>query len=79
MKVLLQNDSGLRKEVKQGFSWTTFFFGGFVPLFRGDLKWFIIMWILALISFGISWLVMPFIYNKKYMEGLMMKGFKVVN
>lgn len=79
MKIILQNDTGLTKEVKKGFSWTTFFFGGFVPLFRGDLKWFFIMWILALISFGISWIVMPFIYNKKYMEGLMMKGFKIVN
>ncbi|GAA0071740.1 hypothetical protein UT300003_32650 [Clostridium sardiniense] len=79
MKIILQNDAGLRKEVKDGFSWTTFFFGGFVPLFRGDLKWFFIMWILAFLTCGISWFVVPFIYNKKYLEGLMMKGFKIVS
>ncbi|MBM7836474.1 DUF2628 domain-containing protein [Clostridium sardiniense] len=78
MKIILENETGLRKQVKQGFSWTTFFFGGFVPLFRGDLKWFFIMWILAIPTFGISWLIMPFIYNKKYIEGLMMKGFRIV-
>ena len=79
MKIVLQNEAGLRKEVKQGFSWTTLFFGGLVPLFRGDLKWFFIMVILSFPTFGISWLIMPFIYNKKYTESLMMKGFKVVN
>lgn len=78
MKIILENEAGLRKEVKDGFSWTTLFFGGFVPLLRGDLKWFFIMWILALLTCGISWLVVPFIYNKKYLEGLMMQGFKIV-
>ena len=78
MKIILENDAGLRKEVKDGFSWTTLFFGGFVPLLRGDLKWFFIMWILAFLTCGISWLVVPFIYNKKYLEGLMMQGFKIV-
>ena len=79
MIVTLENQAGLRKQVKDGFSWTTLFFGCLVPLIRGDIKWFAIMFILAIITCGISWLVMPFIYNKKYVEDLMMKGFKVVN
>ena len=66
MKVTLkQHVSGQLKTVKLGFSWTTLFFGLFVPLLRGDFKWAAIMLVLAIITCGISWLVMPFIYNKK--------------
>lgn len=43
MKVKLENTSGQIKEVKVGFSWTTFFFFWFVPLFRKDWKWLGIM------------------------------------
>ncbi len=63
MKVFLKNNVGVVKECKVGFSWTTLFFGLFVPLLRGDFKWSAIMFILACLTFGLSWLVMPFIYN----------------
>ena len=43
MEFVVLEKNGLRKEVKVGFSWTVFFFGLFVPLFRGDLKWAAIM------------------------------------
>ena len=43
MKLLMENEFGSKKVVKIGFSWTVFFFGSLVPLFRGDLKWFFIM------------------------------------
>ncbi len=76
MKVRLNNDIGVVKECKVGFSWTTLFFGIFVPLLRGDGKWAAIMFVLAFITIGISWLVMPFIYNKKYITKLMENGYK---
>lgn len=76
MKVTLKHHiSGQLKTVKVGFSWTTLFFGLFVPLLRGDFKWAAIMFVLAIITFGISWFVMPFIYNKKYVQDLLNKGY----
>lgn len=66
---------GLIKQVKLGFSWTTLFFGIFVPLLRGDIKWALIMGVSALLTFGLSWLVYPFLYNKLYVKDLIEKGY----
>ena len=61
-----------------GFSWTTFFFGFFVPLFRGDIAWSLIMLIAALCTFGLSNLVFCFFYNKKYTDNLLREGFEPI-
>lgn len=74
----LQNRNGVRKEVKEGFSWTMLFFGIFVPLFRGDFKWFLITLLVAFITGGISWLVFPFFYNKLYLNDLLNNGYEIV-
>jgi hypothetical protein len=84
VKVILKHDSGMVKEVKKGFSWTFFFFGLFVPLIRGDLKWAAIMFVLQAIAgaltFGIGSfvvsLIFAFVYNKIYIKGLMEKGYR---
>jgi hypothetical protein len=84
MNITLKNDAGLSKQVKVGFSWTTFFFGFFPALFRGDLKWAAIMFVIALaigsFTFGfgswISSIVFAFIYNKIYIKELIEKGYK---
>jgi len=68
--------TGEIKEAPVGFSWTTAFFGIFPSLFRGDYKWFIIMTILALMTFGLSHFVFMFIYNKLYIKKLIGDGFK---
>lgn len=60
------------------FSWTFFFFGLFVPLIRGDLRWAIIMFLLQLLSgiftlgigFYVVSLIFSFIYNIIYIKGL---------
>lgn len=75
MGILLKNNANVVKNVPTGFSWTVLFFGCFVPLFRGDIKWFIAMLILAIITSGLSWLVLPFTYNKSYIKGLLEHGF----
>lgn len=68
---------------EKGFSWTTLFFGAFVPLFRGDLKWFAVMVItdilIALPTAGIGliipWIVFACIYNGSYIKDLGKKGY----
>ena len=74
----LMNENGVRKQVKKGFSWTMLFFGIFVPLVRGDWKWFFITLVAALVTSGISWLVFPFFYNKLYLNDLLNSGYEIV-
>lgn len=59
----------------QGFSWTSLFFGAFPALFRRDFFGAVIGFGLALITFGFSWLVWPFLYNGWHRNGLTKKGF----
>ena len=76
MKIVLKNPhNSMVKTVKVGISWTMFFFGFFVPLFRGDWKWAIIILIAGALTFSISSLVFMFIYNKIYINELLEKGY----
>lgn len=68
--------TGKIKKAPVGFSWTTFFFGFFPALFRGDWKWGIIMLILLIITAGLAGFVFMFIYNKIYINGLIKAGYK---
>ena len=78
MIIVANPHTGVQKEVKRGFSWTMLFFGFFVPLLRGDILWTILS--IVLLTFGgISWLILPFFYNKIYLDGLLNKGFKLVH
>lgn len=70
----MKSPVGIVKQVKLGFSWTMLFFGIFVPLIRGDFKWFLITLIASVITCGFAWLVFPFIYNKIYIKELIEKG-----
>ena len=76
MKQIMKNEIGQVKIVKEGFSWTTLFFGVFVPLYRGDWKWFLIMLIVNLVTYGLGSIVFAFIYNKIYIEDLLAKGYR---
>lgn len=74
MKVYLRNYTGVVKQVKLGFSWTMLFFGILVPLFRGDLKWTVLSLILVIVTSGLAWFVLPFIYNRLYIKSLLENG-----
>lgn len=75
------------KEGFVGFSWTTFFFGFFVPLFRKDyisaLVLFIVSCIVSFLTYGaggfILNVIVSFAYNKYYTENLIKLGFVPTN
>jgi len=76
-KIVFENPkTGYIKEAPVGFSWTVLFFGFFPPLFRGDWKWGVIFFLLALLTWGLSNLIFMFIYNKLYIKDLIGSGFK---
>ena len=54
MNIKLRNKNGVLTECKVGFSWTNLFFGFLTPLFRADIKWAIIQFILAIVSYSVS-------------------------
>lgn len=85
MKVNLTNETTHQfKQTKVGFSWTTFFFGFWPALFRGDWKWFLIQLAVEIVmgvwSFGIGsgvvGIIFSFFYNKLYINDLIAKGYK---
>lgn len=73
------------KTVKQGFSWTTLFFGFFPALFRGDstgaLLIFVIEVVFSLSTFGFGFsivgLIFSFFYNRMYINKLVRQGWRV--
>jgi hypothetical protein len=75
--------TGIVKQGFYGFSWTTFFFGMFPALFRGDFLTFIggvvVVVIVAFATAGVgAWIAMviwAFFYNSYYTKKLLEKGY----
>ncbi len=76
MIVTLINASGQMRTVKVGFSWTVFFFGFLVPLYRGDVKWTVIMFIASVLTAFLAQLVFCFTYNGINIRELLNQGYK---
>ena len=57
------------------FSWTSVFFGGFVPLFRGHWTGFLGQLLMLVCTLGASYFVMPLLYNKWHAEWLTKRGY----
>lgn len=73
MKVIFEKN-GLTKEVKCGFSWTTFIFGGIVQIIRGEY----IIGILLLLAWSIgAHFVYAFFANKVTARKLIEDGWTV--
>lgn len=69
--------TGLTKKGLYGFSWTTLFFGPFPALLRGDWLVGIAILFAALITAGVSSIVIAFFYNKHYTTKLIEKGYEL--
>ena len=75
-RVIIQHPSnGLTKNGYFGFSWTYFFFGWWVPLFRGELSVAALHMLFTIFTFGIWQLIVSFLYNKQYMTRMLEKGY----
>jgi len=72
----MKNDAGLVRQVKVGFSWTAFFFGGFPFFFRGMPIQGIIWIVLSMITLGISNLLLMFMINKQTAHHYLENGYK---
>lgn len=69
--------SGLMKDGYVGYSWTYLVFGWFVPVVRGELGVGVLHLVITLISFGISQLIFPFLYNRQYMVRMLTNGWEL--
>jgi len=84
---LIDKKNGKIKSSPLGFSWTTFFFGTFAPIFRGDwLGAFGVFCILSVTSYAVSpiatlviQIVVAVFYNYIYISRLLAKGYEVYN
>lgn len=76
MVVTFVDAVGQTKKAKIGFSWTTFFFGFFVPLFRGDAKWTIVMLLAGIFTALLANILLSFLYNRFYICDLLSNGFR---
>lgn len=76
MIVTLVNGDGQLRTAKVGFSWTVFFFGFLVPIYRGDVKWTVIMFLASFLTVFMAQIVLSFMYNSIYIRELLNKGYK---
>ncbi len=75
VKITLRHSSGLTKRIKIGFSWTLFFFGLWVPIFRGDFRNLLRIWLLGIVTLSIYYWISCWTYNTRYVKALLEKGY----
>ena len=71
---IIHSVSGIAKSGYVGFSWTYLLFGWFVPVIRGELGIGSLHLVITFVSFGLSQLVFPFLYNRQYMNRMLTTG-----
>jgi hypothetical protein len=78
-KIMMQHPTtGISKSGFYGFSWTTFLFGGFPALFRGDILIGLVVIVLNVLTWWIAGIIWSFFYNKYFTLRLVEKGYVFV-
>lgn len=72
-------ESGIEKNCFVGYAWTYFFFGFFVPIFRGEILIGFLHLIFSILTLGVFQIVMPYLYNKHYSTRLLTDGWKLAD
>lgn len=79
---LINTNSGSSINVPTGFSWTSLFFGSFVPLFRGDVTTAALTIAICVFTAGFAapvvWLYLAFAYNTQHIRALEVKGYVTI-
>lgn len=75
IKIMINQESGVTKKVKIGFSWTTFFFSGIPSVIRGDFTSALKIFLLDLVTFKVYSVWKAFSINRDYESFLKSKGY----
>lgn len=67
--------NGAVEEIWEGFSWPCLFLGFIWHIYKGMWGWGVIALILAIFTYGISWLVFPFFANEQHAKSLLKRGY----
>lgn len=71
---LKHKDSGIRKTARLGWSWTYYYFGFLVPVFRGEILIGALHLVITFFTFGLFQLIWSFLYNKQHATRLLTSG-----
>jgi hypothetical protein len=76
---IIHSVSGIAKNGYVGYSWTYLLFGWLVPVVRGELGVGVLHLVITLVSFGLSQLIFPFLYNRQFMNRMLTSGWVLDN
>jgi hypothetical protein len=77
MSIKLEKN-GYKKTIPTGFSWKSLLFGCLYPLCINDPVGALVQFALSFITFGVSLIFVPFIYNRKRLERMINQGWREV-
>jgi hypothetical protein len=72
--LLKHKDSGIRKTARLGWSWTYYYFGFLVPIFRGEITIAVLHLVITIFTLGLFQIIWSFLYNKQHMTRLLTSG-----